>query len=113
MNVQHKVIPWDPGHSTEGTASAQALELRLNELGQQGWAAVGVAGSADGGYVLVMTRLAGGDAGEIQVVRLAVFDSLRQTTKRLIEMARRAQRPSSSQQALPSPDEQGTQGLPS
>ena len=107
MHVEHKVIHFDPGTPAEGSVAAGDLEARLNALGEQGWSAVGLAASADGAYLVVLTRPSRTESRDVQVVRLAAFDSVRQIATRIKEIARGSSRSSAARPELQPHDDHG------
>ena len=80
MRVEHKVAYWDAG---AGGTSPEDLELRLDQLGREGWSAVAATAAADGGYLVVLTRSAEG----VAVVELAAIRKIRRVVTRLVGKA--------------------------
>ena len=91
MKVEHKVVFSAAGKQRAASAGGpDDLELRLNQLGEEGWTTVAVAASGDSGYLVVLTRPSQADADDIQLVQLAVVHRVRQTVQRVVERATEA-----------------------
>lgn len=91
MKVEHKVLNWAASvHAATSVGSSRDLELRLNQLGDEGWSTVAVAASGDDSYLVVLTRSSPADTGDIQLVQLAVVQRVRQAMQRVAARATEA-----------------------